>query len=75
MTLIACYFGLNHIRNKNTILMIFIGIIIGLIFYITSSIMNALGSSGLIPIFASTWVIAIICLASGILLIYRKENF
>lgn len=74
MTFIACFFGLNHIRNQNAILMIFIGIGAGLIFYISSSIMVALGSSGLIPIFASTWIIAIICLSIGTLLIYRKEN-
>jgi lipopolysaccharide export system permease protein len=74
MILIACYFGLNHIRNQNSIFMIFFGITLGLIFYITSSIMSALGSSGLIPIFASTWTVAIICLAIGTLLIYRKEN-
>jgi lipopolysaccharide export system permease protein len=75
MVLIACYFGLNHIRNNNSIFMIFLGIVVGLIFYITSSIINSLGSSGLIPIFASTWVIAIICLAIGTLLIYSKESF
>jgi lipopolysaccharide export system permease protein len=74
MTLIACYFGLNHIRSQNAILMIFSGIALGLIFYITSSILNALGSSGLIPIFASTWIIAIICISIGTLLLYRKEN-
>ena len=74
MTLIACYFGLNHVRNHNSILMIFLGTICGLLFYITSSIINAIGSSGLIPIFASTWVIAFICLAIGTLLIFRKEN-
>jgi lipopolysaccharide export system permease protein len=74
MVLIACYFGLNHVRNRNSILKIFIGIITGLLFYITASIISALGSSGLIPIFASTWVIAIICMAIGVLLIYRKEN-
>lgn len=74
MTLIACYFGLNHIRNQNSTLMIFLGVIAGLIFYITSSIMSALGASGLISIFASTWVIAAIILAIGTLLIYRKES-
>jgi len=74
MTLIACYFGLNHIRNQNAIMMIFFGIVIGLAFYIISGIVNALGSSNLIPIYASTWVIAIICLAIGTLLIYQKEN-
>ena len=73
MTLIACYFGLNHIRNQNSTFMIFLGVIAGLIFYITSSIMGALGASGLISIFASTWVIVAIILAIGTLLIYRKE--
>lgn len=74
MIFIACYFGLNHVRNHNTSLMIFLGIVSGLILYIISSIITSLGSSGLIPIFASTWVIAIICLAIGTLLIYNKES-
>lgn len=74
ITLIACYFGLNHIRNHNIALMTFLGIIVGLIFYIISSIMSAFGSSGLIPIFASTWLIVIICFAIGVLLIYQKEK-
>lgn len=75
MIFIACYFGLNHIRNNNSSVMIFLGVIVGLIFYIVSSIINSLGSSGLIPIFASTWVIVIVCTAIGTLLIYRKESF
>jgi len=74
MTLMACYFGLNHVRNQNSVLMIFLGISSGLILYIISSIINALGSSGLISIFASTWTITSICLAIGTLLIYHKEN-
>lgn len=74
MVLIACYFGLNHVRNNNSIILIFLGIVVGLIFYIISSIINSLGSSNLIPVFASTWIIAIICLAIGTLLIYSKES-
>lgn len=74
MIMIACFFGINHIRNHNSILMIFLGIVSGLLLYIISSILNALGSSNLVPIFASTWIIAVICLAVGILLIYKKEN-
>lgn len=74
MTLIACFFGLNHIRNNNSIFMIFLGISLGLIIYITSGIINTLGSSGLISVFASTWVISLIFLAVGILLIYHKEH-
>jgi lipopolysaccharide export system permease protein len=75
MTLIACYFGINHTRNNNAILMMFLGITLGLILYITSGIINSLGSSGLIPVFASTWIITVICLSIGVLLIYRKEKF
>lgn len=75
MTMIACYFGLNHIRSQNSAFMIFGGIIAGLIFYIISSIMGAFGSSGLISIFASTWIVTAICLSIGILLIYHKESF
>ena len=74
MSLIACYFSLNHIRNQNTIFLILCGIVLGLVLYITSSIINALGASGLIPIFAATWLIALICLAIGTLLIYQKES-
>lgn len=75
MSLIACYFSLNHIRNQNTIFLILCGVIIGLVLYIASSIINALGSSNLIPVFASTWLIAIICFAIGTLLIYKKEKY
>ncbi len=74
MTFIACYFGLNHIRNNNALLMIFLGITSGLALYIISSIINVLGSSGLVPVFAATWVVAIVCLAIGVLLIYQKEH-
>jgi lipopolysaccharide export system permease protein len=74
MIMIACFFGINHIRNNNSILMIFLGIVSGLVLYIVSSILNALGSANIMPIFASTWIITIICLAIGILLIYKKEN-
>lgn len=74
ITLIACFFGLNHIRNQNVALMTFFGIIVGLIFYIVSSILIAFGSSGLIPVFASTWLIVLICFSIGTLLIYQKEN-
>ena len=74
MIMIACFFGINHIRNNNSILMIFLGIVAGLLLYIISSILNALGSANIFPIFASTWIITIICLAIGVLLIYKKEN-
>ena len=73
MTLIACYFGINHARNHKSLAMIFVGIIVGVAFYIASSIFNSIGSSGLISVFASTWMVSLICIATGILLIYHKE--
>jgi lipopolysaccharide export system permease protein len=75
MTLIACFFGINHIRDNKAILMIFLGIVLGIAVYVISGIMISLGSSGLIPIFASTWLISLISLSTGILLIYQKEKF
>ena len=74
ITLIACFFGLNHIRNQNVAIMTFLGIITGLVFYIISSILIAFGSSGIIPVFAATWLIVLICFSVGTLLIYQKEN-
>jgi lipopolysaccharide export system permease protein len=74
MVLIACFFGLNHIRDNNSIIMIFLGVILGLVLYITSNVIITFGSSGILSVFASTWVVAFICLSLGILLIYKKEN-
>jgi lipopolysaccharide export system permease protein len=73
MSLIGCYFGLTSVRSKNAILMIFLGAIFGLLIYIISNIISTLSISGLIPIFAATWLVAIVCLAIGTLLIYEKE--
>lgn len=74
MALIACFFGINHARNQKSYLMIFFGIVTGLAMYIGLSFIGALGSSRLIPVFASTWVITFICIAIGVLLIYKKES-
>ncbi len=75
MVFISCYFSLNHIRNNNAVIKLFLGMVVGLALYIINTLMNALGSSGLISVFASTWMIAIICVCIGVLLIYRKESF
>lgn len=73
MTFIACFFGLNHIRSQKSSVMIFLGIITGLVVYIASEILQNLGASGIISNFAATWLVIIICLASGVLMIYKKE--
>ncbi len=74
MTIIACYFAINHIRKNNAAIMIFCGIALGLILYITSQLLSALGSSGVIPVFVTTWTISFVYLAIAVLLIYRKET-
>ncbi len=73
MALIACYFGINQARNQTGFINIFLGIVFGLALYVTLSFIAALGSAKIIPVFTSTWVITFICLAIGVLLIYRKE--
>ena len=74
MVLIGAFFGINHVRSGKSNLMIFTGLVCGLTVYVFSSIVNVLGSSGIISIFASTWIVAIIILAIGILIIYSKES-
>lgn len=73
MSLIACYFGLTPVRSKNAILMAFLGAAFGLLIYVTLSIISSLSVSGLIPIFAATWLVAIFLTAVGVLIIYEKE--
>lgn len=74
MSMIGSCFGINHARSGKSNLMIFLGLVCGLAIYITSSIINALGSSGAMSVFASTWIVAIIILAIGIISIYSKES-
>ena len=75
MVFFACYFGIVNIRNRRGRVMVFIGIIFGLMVYITSSISITLGASGIISIFEATWLVSLFYVSIGILLFYRKENF
>jgi lipopolysaccharide export system permease protein len=74
MVLISCFFGLNHSRNKNSVLMLFLGITTGLVLYIFSAVIKVLGSSAIISIFSSTWMIVICYLSAGIILTYKKDH-
>ena len=73
MALMAAFFAINNVRSKNNILFFVLGIVTGLVFYIALVIFNALGSSGIVPIFITTWMIGIILIAISMLLIFRKE--
>jgi lipopolysaccharide export system permease protein len=73
MSLMAAFFAINNVRSRNNSIIFVIGIAVGLIFYVSLVITGALGSSGLIPIFLATWMMAIILIIISILLIFRKE--
>jgi lipopolysaccharide export system permease protein len=74
MVFFATYFGICNVRNRKSQIRVFVGIIFGLMVFITSSISFSLGSSGLISSFEATWLISLVYLAISILLIYQKEN-
>lgn len=74
MGLIACYFGVVHARNRRAILSIVLGLIVALVLFIIEGILNLLASSSVIPNQISSWVIALIYCAIGVLLIYKKEH-
>jgi lipopolysaccharide export system permease protein len=74
MVLFPTYFGRFKVRRGGANIKIFVGIVFGLIVFLASSISATLGSSGIISLFESTWLIVIIYFAISILLLYRKEN-
>ena len=73
MALMAAFFAVNNIRSKNNIMLFVTGIALGLISYIALIIVNALGSSGIVPTFLATWMMVIILMAISVLLIFKKE--
>lgn len=74
MVLIATFFAINNIRNKNNILRFVAGVMVALVLHIGLIIVGAIGASGLIPEFLSTWISSLILLSLGILLIFAKET-
>ena len=74
ISLIAVFFAVNNVRSKNNILLFIAGVIVGLILYIIPMVINAFASSGLIPVFLSTWIITLILVAIGILVIFKKDK-
>ncbi len=74
MTLFGAYFGIIHTRDNRSFLNLLIGTIFGLVIYIFLNIIKSLGSSNIISIFASTWMVTIIYIAVGTILINKKET-
>ena len=74
MGIIGAYFAINSVRSRNHSIYVVLGVISGLFIHVGLNIANAFGSSGMIPIFMSTWLITLLFLATSILLIFKKEN-
>ena len=74
VSLIASFFVVNNVRGRNNIFLFGCGIVVGLVFYIGLIVTYSFGSSGAIPAFLSTWMMAIILLAIAILTILKKEG-
>ncbi len=73
MSLMAAFFAINNSRSRHNIMIFVSGIALGLVFYVVLIIVNALGSSGMIPTFLTTWMMVVILMAISVLLIFRKE--
>jgi lipopolysaccharide export system permease protein len=73
ISFISLYFTIANARNKNNVINFIIGIIISFLLYISMSVSYAFGSSGLIPIFISSWLFVVIILAISILLLIIKD--
>jgi len=74
MALMAAFFAINSVRSKYNIIFFVFGIAAGLVLYISLVIIAALGSSGVIPIFLSTWVVVVVLMTISMLLIFKKES-
>ena len=74
MAIISVYFSINNIRSRNNVTYILCGIIFGLFTYILLNVVNALGYSGILPVFMSTWLVTFLLSAVAILLLFEKES-
>lgn len=74
MVMLAAFFSINNSRNKNNIIFLVFAIMIGLLIYISLSIIAAFGGSGAIPTWISTWLVSAILLAVTVLMIFKKET-
>lgn len=74
VVVLASFFGINNFRDLSSSIKLTLGIAVGLFIYISLNFIKALGASKIIPIFLSTWVVVMMCLACSTILIYRKED-
>lgn len=66
MVLLAATVSMRPPRSKGTFMTISIGVFLGFMVFFLSSFLQALGSSGQIPVFLAAWAPAMICFLLGL---------
>lgn len=66
MVLLAATVSMRPPRSRGTFITISVGVFIGFIVFFLSSFLQALGSSGQIPVFLAAWAPAMICFLLGL---------
>lgn len=74
MILLAATVSMRPPRFRGTFMMISLGIFIGFVVFFLSSFLQALGTSGQIPVILAAWAPAIICFLLGLTVIMNLED-
>lgn len=75
MGLISCFFAITHIRNSKAYLTLFIGVCVGIIIYICSSLIYSLANAAILSVFLGIWTFVLVILAIGFILSFKKDSF
>jgi lipopolysaccharide export LptBFGC system permease protein LptF len=72
--MLAAIFGINHShRNKKNVIYVIFGILCGLILHIAIAIIQAFGSSGILEVFITTWLVTMILFFLSSAILIKKE--
>jgi lipopolysaccharide export system permease protein len=74
MVLLAAAFSCRPLRQGKTILMVFIGLIVGFFLYFFKDVTFALGSSGKLPPLIAAWLPSLLTLMVGAVLVFNQED-
>lgn len=74
MILLAGAFSCRPLRQGKTILMVFIGLVVGFFLYFFKDVTFALGSSGSLPPLIAAWLPSLLTLMVGAVLVFNQED-
>lgn len=74
MVILAAAFSCRPLRQGKTVLMIFIGLIVGFLLYFFKDMTFALGASGKLPPFIAAWLPSLITAMVGAVLVFNQED-